>query len=174
MGTNHQARLDKAKGLATLRDQRNALAGMSVVARDRTTSHMTNSKGVTWRVLRMESRLDRVPQAGDEFNTVKEDKHPEEIAENRKLKLRQEIAGTKFFLTGATVLPDRRRGVELNLILRRTCRDRSALWSSPEKLHNKTSRSKSSTVVSAITESDVMLASTSGRSSSVQRPNVLQ
>ena len=57
--------------------------------------------------------LTDVPQAGDEFNAVKEDKVAREIAEHRKEKLREEILARNASTTlGAAVQPDQRRRSE--------------------------------------------------------------
>ena len=100
MGSVIEARLDKNKGpVATLLVTNGTLkSGMSVVAgtcsgRIRL---MTNYKGDTIKKAGPATAVEilgltDVPEAGDEFNAVKEDKLAREIAENRKAKLREEI-----------------------------------------------------------------------------------
>ena len=100
MGSVIEARLDKAKGpVATLLVTNGTLqAGQSVVAgtcsgRIRL---MTDFKGKTIKKAGPATAVEilgltDVPQAGDEFNAVKDDKVAREIAENRKEKLREEV-----------------------------------------------------------------------------------
>lgn len=175
MGTVIEARLDKAKGpVATLLVTNGTLqAGMSVVAgtcsgRIRA---MTNSKGDTIRkagpARAVEiTGLTDVPQAGDEFNAVKEDKLAREIAENRKLKLRQEVLARNSSITLEQLFSQIEEGEvkELNLILKADVQGSvGALEQSLEKLHNENVKVKIiHSGVGTITESDVMLASTSG------------
>jgi len=174
MGTVIEARLDKSKGpVATLLVTNGTLhAGMSVVAgtcsgRIRA---MTNSKGETIRkagpARAVEiTGLTDVPQAGDEFNAVKEDKIAREIAENRKLKLRQEVLAKNSSITLEQLFSQIEEGEvkELNLILKADVQGSvGALEQSLEKLHNENVKVKIiHSGVGTITESDIMLASTS-------------
>jgi translation initiation factor IF-2 len=174
MGTVIEARLDKSKGpVATLLVTNGTLhAGMSIVAgtcsgRIRA---MTNSKGETIRkagpARAVEiTGLTDVPQAGDEFNAVKEDKIAREIAENRKLKLRQEVLAKNSSITLEQLFTQIEEGEvkELNLILKADVQGSvGALEQSLEKLHNENVKVKIiHSGVGTITESDIMLASTS-------------
>ncbi len=175
MGTVIEARLDKSKGpVATLLVTNGTLhSGMSVVAgtcsgRIRA---MTNSKGDTIRkagpARAVEiTGLTDVPEAGDEFNAVKEDKIAREIAENRKLKLRQEVMARNSSITLEQLFSQIEEGEvkELNLILKADVQGSvGALEQSLEKLHNENVKVKIiHSGVGTITESDIMLASTSG------------
>ncbi|MFA7461735.1 MAG: translation initiation factor IF-2, partial [Anaerovoracaceae bacterium] len=174
MGTVIEARLDKAKGpVATLLVTNGTLhAGMSIVAgtcsgRIRA---MTNAKGDNIRkagpARAVEiTGLTDVPQAGDEFNAVKEDKVAREIAENRKLKQRQEVLARNASITLEQLFSQIEEGEvkELNLILKADVQGSvGALEQSLEKLQNENVKVKIlHSGVGTVTESDVMLASTS-------------
>ena len=100
MGSVIEARLDKAKGpVATLLVTNGTLqSGQSIVAgtcagRIRL---MTDFKGKTIKKAGPATAVEilgltDVPQAGDEFNAVKEDKIARDIAEHRAEKLREEV-----------------------------------------------------------------------------------
>ncbi|HRV33754.1 MAG TPA: translation initiation factor IF-2, partial [Anaerovoracaceae bacterium] len=147
-------------------------AGMSIVAgtcsgRIRA---MTNAKGDNIRkagpARAVEiTGLTDVPQAGDEFNAVKEDKVAREIAENRKLKQRQEVLARNASITLEQLFSQIEEGEvkELNLILKADVQGSvGALEQSLEKLQNENVKVKIlHSGVGTVTESDVMLASTS-------------
>ncbi len=173
-GTVVEARLDKAKGpVATLLVLNGTLkSGQSVVAgtscgRIRL---MTNYKGkkigkagpaTAVEIL----GLTEVPQAGDEFNAVKEDRIAREIAENRKLKLREEVLAKNSASTLEQLFSQIQEGEikDLNLIVKADVQGSvGAIVASLEKLKNENVRVKIiHTGVGTVNESDVMLAGTS-------------
>jgi len=174
LGTVIEARLDKAKGpVATLLVLNGTLqSGMSVVAgtcsgRIRL---MTNYKGETIKKAGPATAVEilgltDVPEAGDEFNAVKEDKIAREIAENRKMKLREEVLARNASTTLEALFSQIQEGEvkELNLIIKGDVMGSvGAIVASLEKLKNENVRVKIiHTGVGTVTESDVMLAGTS-------------
>ena len=174
LGTVIEARLDKAKGpVATLLVLNGTLqSGMSVVAgtcsgRIRL---MTNYKGETIKKAGPATAVEilgltDVPEAGDEFNAVKEDKVAREIAENRKMKLREEVLARNASTTLEALFSQIQEGEvkELNLIIKGDVMGSvGAIVASLEKLKNENVRVKIiHTGVGTVTESDVMLAGTS-------------
>ncbi len=110
--------------------------------------------------------LDDVPEAGDEFNVVKDDKTAREIAQNRKEKLREEILARNASSTLEQLFSQIQEGEvkDLNLIIKADVAGSvEAIVSSLEKLNNENVRVKVvHTGVGTINESDVMLASTTG------------
>ncbi len=175
MGSVIEARLDKAKGpVATLLVTNGTLqSGMSVVAG--TSSGrirlMTNYKGDTIRKAGPATAVEilgltDVPEAGDVFNAVKEDKDAREIAETRKSKLREEVLARNASTTLEQLFSQIQEGEtkELNLIIKGDVQGSvGALESSLEKLKNENVRVRIiHSGVGTITESDVMLAGTSG------------
>ena len=175
MGSVIEARLDKNKGpVATLLVTNGTLkSGMSVVAgtcagRIRL---MTNYKGETIRKAGPATAVEilgltDVPEAGDEFHAVKEDKVAREIAENRKAKLREEILARNASTTLEQLFSQIQEGEvkDLNLIIKGDVQGSiGAIVSSLEKLNNENVRVKIiHTGVGTVTESDVMLAGTTG------------
>lgn len=175
MGSVIEARLDKNKGpVATLLVTNGTLkSGMSVVAgtcsgRIRL---MTNHKGDTIRKAGPATAVEilgltDVPEAGDEFHAVKEDKIAREIAENRKAKLREEILARNASTTLEQLFSQIQEGEvkDLNLIIKGDVQGSiGAIVSSLEKLNNENVRVKIiHTGVGTVTESDVMLAGTTG------------
>lgn len=175
MGSVIEARLDKNKGpVATLLVTNGTLkSGMSVVAgtcsgRIRL---MTNYKGDTIRKAGPATAVEilgltDVPEAGDEFHAVKEDKIAREIAENRKAKLREEILARNASTTLEQLFSQIQEGEvkDLNLIIKGDVQGSiGAIVSSLEKLNNENVRVKIiHTGVGTVTESDVMLAGTTG------------
>ncbi|MGN0711965.1 MAG: translation initiation factor IF-2 [Anaerovoracaceae bacterium] len=175
MGTVIEARLDKAKGpVATLLVTNGTLqSGMSVVAG--TSSGrirlMTDFKGDTIRKAGPSTAVEilgltDVPQAGDMFNAVKEDKVAREIAESRKAKLREEVLAKNASTTLEQLFSQIQEGEvkELNLIIKGDVQGSvGAIEASLEKLKNENVRVKIiHTGVGTVNESDVMLAETSG------------
>ena len=174
LGTVIEARLDKTKGpVATLLVLNGTLqSGMSVVAgtcsgRIRL---MTNHKGETIKKAGPATAVEilgltDVPEAGDEFNAVKEDKVAREIAENRKMKLREEVLARNASTTLEALFSQIQEGEvkELNLIIKGDVMGSvGAIVASLEKLKNENVRVKIiHTGVGTVTESDVMLAGTS-------------
>ncbi len=175
MGSVIEARLDKNKGpVATLLVTNGTLkSGMSVVAgtcsgRIRL---MTNFKGDTIRKAGPATAVEilgltDVPEAGDEFHAVKEDKIAREIAENRKAKLREEILARNASTTLEQLFSQIQEGEvkDLNLIIKGDVQGSiGAIVSSLEKLNNENVRVRIiHTGVGTVTESDVMLAGTTG------------
>ena len=175
MGSVIEARLDKSKGpVATLLVTNGTLqSGQSVVAgtcsgRIRL---MTDYQGRTIKKAGPATAVEilgltDVPQAGDEFNAVKEDKIAREIAENRKEKLREEVLARNASTTLEQLFSQIKEGEvkELNLIIKGDVQGSvGAMVSSLEKLNNEDVRVNIiHTGVGTVTESDVMLAGTSG------------
>ena len=174
LGTVIEARLDKAKGpVATLLVSNGTLkTGQSVVAG--TTSGkirvMTDDKGKTIRKAGPATAveilgLSDVPDAGDAFNVVRDDKTAREIAANRKEKMREEVLAKNASMTLEKLFSQIQEGEakELNLIVKADVQGSvGAIISSLEKLE--TPEVKINVIhsgVGTINESDVMLAETS-------------
>lgn len=175
LGTVIEARLDKAKGpVATLLVTNGTLkAGQSIVAgtcsgRIRL---MTNHRGETIRKAGPATAVEilgltDVPSAGDSFNAVADDKKAKEIAENRRLKQREEVMARTSSSTLEELFSQIQQGErkELNLIVKGDVMGSvGAVNTSLEKLSN--DEVKVNIVhsgVGAINESDVTLAGTSG------------
>lgn len=175
MGSVIEARLDKNKGpVATLLVTNGTLkTGMSVVAGTCSGKIrlMTNYKGDTIKKAGPATAveilgLNDVPEAGDEFHAVKEDKIAREIAENRKAKLREEILARNASTTLEQLFSQIQEGEvkDLNLIIKGDVQGSiGAIVTSLEKLNNENVHVKIiHTGVGTITESDVMLAGTTG------------
>ena len=148
MGSVIEARLDKNKGpVASLLVTNGTLkSGMSIVAgtcsgRIRL---MTNYKGDTIKKAGPATAVEilgltDVPEAGDEFHAVKEDKIAREIAENRKSKLREEILARNASTTLEQLFSQIQEGEvkDLNLIIKGDVQGSiGAIVSSLEKLNN--------------------------------------
>jgi translation initiation factor IF-2 len=175
MGTVIEARLDKSQGpIATLLVTNGTLkAGNSVVAgtcsgRIRL---MTNHLGETIRKAEPATAVEvigftDVPAAGDTFYAVSENKVAKEIAEKRKAKQREEVMARTSSTTLEELFAQIQEGnvKDLNLIIKGDVQGSvGAVTSSLEKLSNENVRVKIvHTGVGGITESDVMLAGTSG------------
>lgn len=175
MGSVIEARLDKNKGpVATLLVTNGTLrTGSSVVVGNcyGRIRLMTNYKGDVIKKAGPATAveilgLDDVPEAGDEFNAVKEDKLAREIAENRKTKLREEVLARNASSSLEQLFSQIHEGEvkDLNLIIKGDVAGSiGAIVASLEKLNNENVRVKIvHTGVGTITESDVMLASTTG------------
>ena len=175
MGSVIEARLDKSKGpVASLLVTNGTLhSGQSIVAgtcsgRIRL---MTDFMGRTIKKAGPATAVEilgltDVPQAGDEFNAVKEDKMAREIAEHRKEKLREEVLARNASSTLEQLFSQIQAGEvkELNLIIKGDVQGSvGALVASLEKLNNENVKVNIiHTGVGTVTESDVMLAGTSG------------
>ena len=175
MGSVIEARLDKNKGpVATLLVTNGTLkTGMSIVAgtcagRIRL---MTDFKGKEIKKAGPATAveilgLSDVPEAGDEFNAVKQDKIAKEIADNRKQKLREEILARNASTTLEQLFSQIQEGEvkDLNLIIKGDVQGSiGAIVASLEKLNNENVRVRIiHTGVGTVTESDVMLAGTTG------------
>jgi len=175
MGSVIEARLDKSRGpVATLLVTNGTLqSGQSIVAgtcsgRIRL---MTDHKGKTIKKAGPATAVEilgltDVPQAGDEFNAVKDDKLAREIAEHRKEKLREEVLARNASTTLEKLFSQIQEGEvkELNLIIKGDVQGSvGALISSLEKLNNENVKvNVIHSGVGTVTESDVMLAGTAG------------
>ena len=175
MGSVIEARLDKTKGpVATLLVTNGTLeSGQSIVAgtcsgRIRLmTDHLGKKIKKAGPATAVEILgLTEVPQAGDEFNAVKEDKIARDIAESRKEKLREEVLARNSSSTLEQLFSQIKEGEvkELNLIIKGDVQGSvGALVASLEKLTNENVKVNIiHTGVGTVTESDVMLAGTSG------------
>jgi translation initiation factor IF-2 len=174
LGTVIEARLDKSRGsVATLLVLNGTLeTGVSIVAGTTSgriramTDYMGKDIQHAGPATAVEvTGLSEVPQAGDEFNAVRDDRTARGIAESRKLRQRDEIMSrtsgasldTLFERMGAGEVKD------LNVIIKGDVQGSvGALTASLEKLSN--DEVKINVVhrgVGAVNESDVMLAETS-------------
>lgn len=175
MGTVIEARLDKAKGpIATLLVTNGTLKnGQSVVAGTCAGKIrvMTNYKGEKIRKALPATPveilgLSDVPMAGDSFNSVSDDKMAREIANNRKEKMREDVLAKNSSTTLEKLFSQIQDGEtkELNLVIKGDVQGSvGAIITSLEKLT--TDDVKVNVIhsgVGTITESDVMLAETSG------------
>jgi translation initiation factor IF-2 len=173
LGSVIEARLDKQRGpVATLLVLNGTLhAGMSIVAGHCSgrIKAMTNFKGEALKKAGPATAVEilgltEVPEAGDEFNAVSSDKLAREIAENRKQKQREQVMQKTAGVTLDQLFSQIEQGnlKELNLIVKADVQGSvGALVTSLEKLRNEEVAVKIiHTGVGTITESDVMLAST--------------
>src|SRR5665648_732929 len=174
-GTVIEARIDKARGtVATLLVLNGTLhSGDSIVAGTSSgkIKLMVNHLGETIKKAGPATAveilgLSDVPEAGDVFNAVKEDKMAREIAESRKTKLREEVFARNSSTTLEQLFSQLLEGEvkELNLIIKGDVQGSvGALESSLEKMKTENVRVKVlHSGVGTVTESDVMLASTAG------------
>ena len=175
IGTVLEARLDKAKGpVASLLVLNGTLkSGKSIVAGTCSGKIrlMTNDKGEKVRIAGPATAVEvlgltEVPQAGDVFNAVKDDRTAREIAEARALKQREEIMARNSSTTLEELFSQINAGEvkDLNLIIKGDVQGSvGAIVSSLEKLSNDEVRVKIvHTGVGTVNESDIMLAGTSG------------
>ncbi len=175
MGTVIEAKLDKSRGPVasllvtngTLKSTASIVAGTTSgkirVMHDHKGSSIKKAKpGTAVEIV----GLSDVPQAGDTFNMVNDEKLAREIAENRKTKLREEILAKKASMTLEKLFSSIADNEikELNLIIKADVQGSvGALVASLEKLNTENVKVKViHTGVGTITESDVMLAGTSG------------
>ncbi|MGI6177705.1 MAG: translation initiation factor IF-2 [Eubacterium sp.] len=174
-GSVIEARLDKSKGpVATLLVMNGTLqAGQSIVAgtcagRIRL---MTDYKGKAIKKAGPATAVEvlgltDVPQAGDDFNAVSSDKVAKEIAGKRAEKMREEVMKKNSSMSLEKFFSQMKEGEvkELNLIIKGDVQGSiGAVVSSLEKLNN--DEVKVNIIhsgVGAVTESDIMLAGTSG------------
>ena len=174
MGTVLEARLDKAKGPVasllvlngTLKPGRSIVAGtcsgkIRLMTNDK--GEKINSAGPATAVEVL--GLTDVPQAGDIFNAVKNDKQAREIANNRLEKQREEVLARNSSTTLEELFSQIQEGdvKDLNLIVKADVQGSvGAIVSSLEKLSNEQVRVKIvHTGVGTVNESDIMLAGTS-------------
>ena len=174
MGTVIEARLDKARGpVATLLVTNGTLqAGQALVVGTSSgrVRVMTDWKGNQIkkagpsRAVEITGLTD-VPEAGDEFYAVREERIARDIAARRKEKLREETLAKNSSTSLEQLYASLQEGEvrDLNLIIKADVQGSvGALEASLEKLHNENVRVKIiHTGVGTITESDVMLAGTS-------------
>lgn len=173
-GTVIEARLDKTRGpVATLLVMNGTLqAGAAVVAGTASgrVRVMTNAKGDIIKKAGPATAVEitgltEVPEAGDEFYMVKDDKTAREITEKRKEKIRQEVLAKNASMSLEKLFSQLQEGEvkDLNIIIKADVQGSvGALEQSLEKLHNESVRVKIiHTGVGTVTESDVMLAGTS-------------
>lgn len=174
-GTVIEARLDKARGVvATLLVLNGTLkAGSSIIAGTCSgkIKAMANFKGDSIRKAGPATAVEilglaEVPQAGDQFDAVKEDKVAREIAESRRIKQREEVMARNSSSTLEQLFSQMEEGEtkDLNLIIKGDVQGSvGALTSSLEKLKNENIHVKILFAgVGTVTESDIMLANTSG------------
>ena len=174
-GTVIEARLDKARGpVATLLVANGTLkSGDSIVA-GTCSGHirvMTDFKGKKIKKAGPATAVEilgltDVPQAGDEFNAVKDDKSARDIAEARAQKLREEVLAKNASTTLDKLFTEMQEGEvkELNVVIKGDVQGSvGALISSLEKLNSDSVKvNVIHSGVGTVTESDVMLAQTSG------------
>lgn len=173
-GTVIEARLDKAKGpVTTIIVQNGTLeVGMPVVAGTCSgrVRAMINDKGQQIKKAGPATAVEilgisDVPEAGDEFNAVREDKVARQIVEKRQQKLRQETMRTSTHVTLEDLFSHIEKGEikDLNIIIKADVQGSvGALTQSLEKLTNENVQVKIVfSGVGTITESDIMLASAS-------------
>ena len=174
-GSVIEARLDKSKGpVATLLVMNGTLqSGQSIVAgtcagRIRL---MTDYKGKTIKKAGPSTAVEvlgltDVPQAGDDFNAVSSDKVAKEIAGKRAERMREEVMKKTSSMSLEKFFSQMKESEvkELNLIIKGDVQGSiGAVVSSLEKLNN--DEVKVNIIhsgVGAVTESDIMLAGTSG------------
>ncbi|MDR3295839.1 MAG: translation initiation factor IF-2 [Clostridiales Family XIII bacterium] len=175
MGTVIEARLDRAKGpVTTLLVLNGTLeSGVSVVA-GTCSGRIRAMMDFQGNVIKTAGPataveilgLTEVPEAGDEFNAVKEDKLARDIAERRWNRLRQEVMIKNSSTTLEKLFSQIQEGEikELPLIIKGDVQGSvGAITTSLEKLKNENVVVRIIHVgVGTVTESDVMLASTSG------------
>lgn len=175
LGSVIEAKLDKQRGpVATLLVLNGTMhVGMAIVAGNCSgrIKAMTNFRGETLKKAGPATAveilgLNEVPEAGDEFNVVSSDKVAREIAEHRKEKQREQIMQKTAGVTLDQLFNQIEQGSvkELNLIIKADVQGSvGALVTSLEKLRNEEVAVRIiHTGVGTITESDVMLASTTG------------
>ena len=173
-GTVIEARLDKARGpVATLLVMNGTLqmgAPIVVGTASGRIRAMVNSKGDNIRKAGPATAVEitglaDVPEAGDEFYMVKEERIARDIAAKRREKLREEVLAKNSSVSLEKLFSQLEEGEtkDLNIIIKADVMGSvGALEQSLEKLHNENVRVKIiHTGVGAINESDVMLASTS-------------
>ena len=168
-----EAKLDKGRGsVATLLVQNGTLKSGDVVIAGTAVGHvraMTNDAGRRIREAGPSvpveiTGLSEVPNAGDVFNAVKDEKMARELVEKRKFKEKEEAFKRDSKATLDDLFSRISDGVkELNLIVKADVHGSAeAVKASLEKLSNEEVKVKVIHAgVGAITESDIMLASAS-------------
>jgi translation initiation factor IF-2 len=174
MGTVIEARLDKAKGpVTTLLVLNGSLSvGTAIVAGTSSGKirAMTNFKGQPIKKAGPATAVEvlgltDVPEAGDEFNAVKDEKTARDIANKRQIIVREEVMAKNSSVTLQELFDKIQLGEvkELNLIIKGDVQGSvGALTQSLEKLTNENVKVKIIySGVGTVTESDIMLASAS-------------
>ena len=174
-GTVIEARLDRTRGpIATLLVLNGTLqSGQSIVAGTSAGKIrlMNNFKGNIIKKAGPATAVEilgltEVPEAGDEFNVVKDLGQAKEIATNRRIKLREEVLARNSSSSLEKLFGQLKDGEikELNMIIKGDVQGSvDAVKTSLEKLENENIRTNIiHSSVGAITESDVMLAGTVG------------
>lgn len=173
-GTVIEARLDKARGpVATLLVMNGTLrmgAPIVIGTASGRVRAMINSRGESIRKAGPATAVEitglaDVPEAGDEFYMVKEERIARDIAARRREKLREEVLAKNSSISLEKLFSQLEEGEikDLNIIIKADVMGSvGALEQSLEKLHNENVRVRIiHTGVGAVNESDVMLASTS-------------
>ena len=175
LGTVIEARLDKSKGPistilvlnGTLNNTMSVVAG-TTSAKIRT---MTDYKGKPIRKAGPATAVEitgfaEVPQAGDEFHALKDDKVARDIAETRRVRQREEVMARSSGTSLENLFSKIKDGEikDLNLIIKADVMGSvGAIAASLEKIDIETVRVNIiHKGVGTVTESDVMLAGTSG------------
>ena len=174
-GSVIEARLDKSRGaVASLLVKNGTLeAGQSVVCGNTAgrIRVMTDWRGKPIKKAGPGTAVEilglpEVPQAGDDFNALTDERQARAIAEARAAKQREEVLARNASTTLDQLFASLKEGEvkDLNIIIKADVNGSvGALVQSLEKLHNENVRVRIvHTGVGTITESDIMLAKTSG------------
>ncbi len=168
-----EAKLDKGRGpVATILVQNGTLNAGDVVIAGTAVGHVRAMTDHNRKTLKSAgpsvpveiTGLDEVPQAGDEFNAVKDEKMARELAEQRRTKAKEEVFKANARVNLDDLFSQMGEGVkELNIIVKAdvggSC---EAVKQSLVKLSNAEVKvNVIHTAVGGITESDVMLAAAS-------------
>ena len=168
-----EAKLDKGRGpVATILVQNGTLKAGDVVIAGTAVGHVRAMTDHNRKALKIAgpsvpveiTGLDEVPQAGDEFNAVKDEKMARELAEQRKTKAKEETFKANATVNLDDLFNQMSEGFkELKIIVKADVGGSSeAVKQSLVKLSNPEVKvSVIHTAVGGITESDVMLAAAS-------------
>ncbi|MBQ8839945.1 MAG: translation initiation factor IF-2 [Clostridia bacterium] len=168
-----EAKLDKGRGpVATILIQNGTLKSGDVVIAGTAVGHvraMTDHNGKSLKVAGPSvpveiTGLSEVPQAGDEFNAVKDEKMARELAEQRKAKAKEEVFKANAKVNLDDLFAQISDGAkEINIIVKADVGGSAeAVKASLVKLSNPEVKvSVIHTAVGGITEGDVMLAAAS-------------
>ncbi len=168
-----EARLDKGRGpVATLLVQNGTLHAGDIVIAGTTVGRvraMTDERGKTMKTAGPSvpveiTGLAEVPQAGDEFNAVEDERMARELAEQRKSKIKEDIYRTSAKVSLDDLFNQISAGAkELNIIVKADVGGSAeAVKANLEKLSNDEVKVRViHSAVGGITEGDVMLAAAS-------------
>ena len=168
-----EAKLDKGRGpVATILVQNGTLKAGDVVIAGTAVGHVRAMTDHNRKALKVAgpsvpveiTGLDEVPQAGDEFNAVKDEKMARELAEQRRAKAKEEAFKANATVNLDDLFNQMSEGFkELKIIVKADVGGSSeAVKQSLVKLSNQEVKvSVIHTAVGGITESDVMLAAAS-------------